>query len=79
MRVHIILEDELVRDVDELAGPRGRTQFMADAIRRTVEEERRWRAIKRAAGGIADHGHDWDDDPAAWVRAQRREDPRGVG
>jgi Arc/MetJ family transcription regulator len=79
MRVHISLEEDLVRQVDDLVGPRGRSPFVADAVRRAVEEELRWRAIKRAAGGIADHGHDWDDDPAAWVRAQRRADPRGVG
>jgi hypothetical protein len=79
MRVHISLEEDLVRQVDDLVGPRGRSPFVADAVRRAVDEELRWRAIKRAAGGIADHGHDWDDDPAAWVRAQRRADPRGVG
>ena len=22
-------------------------------------------------GSIPDHGHEWDDDPAAWVHAQR--------
>jgi Arc/MetJ family transcription regulator len=79
MRVHINLDAELLRQVDELVGPRGRSPFVADAVRKAVEEEIRWRAIKRAAGGIADHGHDWDEDPAAWVRAQRRADPRGVG
>ena len=79
MRVHINLDEDLVRRVDELVGPRGRSPFVADAVRKAVEEELRWRAIKRAAGGIADHGHEWDEDPAAWVRAQRRADPRGVG
>lgn len=79
MRVHMVLDDGLVREIDELAGPRGRSQYIADAVRKTVEEERRWRALRRAAGGIADHGHEWDDDPAAWVHTQRRADPRRVG
>jgi len=28
---------------------------------------------------LPDTGHDWDDDPAAWVRQQRRADPRRAG
>jgi hypothetical protein len=29
--------------------------------------------------GIDDHGHPWDDDPAAWVKAQRSTDPQRTG
>jgi hypothetical protein len=79
VRVHVILDEDLVDELDELVGPRGRSPFIAHAIRRAVEQERRWRALKSAAGSISDSGHDWDDDPAAWVRAQRRADPRRVG
>jgi hypothetical protein len=28
--------------------------------------------MEAAAGAIANHDHDWDIDPAAWVREQRR-------
>jgi hypothetical protein len=31
--------------------------------------------LERALGSLADSGHDWDSDPAEWVRAARR----GVG
>jgi metal-responsive CopG/Arc/MetJ family transcriptional regulator len=79
MRVHVILDDDLVRQLDELTGPRGRSPFIAEAVRQAVDRERRWRALKRSAGAIADHGHEWDEDPAAWVHAQRRADPRRVG
>lgn len=34
---------------------------------------------RMAFGTIADSGHEWDDDPAAWVHAQRRADERRVG
>lgn len=30
-------------------------------------------AVRAASGSIGDHGHEWDDDPAAWVREQRRD------
>jgi hypothetical protein len=36
-----------------------------------VLEDERWAMIESAFGSIPDAGHDWDDDPAAWVRAQR--------
>jgi hypothetical protein len=46
-------------------------------VRRARDHERRWDDIEAALGTIADTGHDWDDDPAAWVRAQRAADDHG--
>ena len=40
-----------------------------------LEYERRWDEIEASLGSIADTGHEWDDDPAAWVREQRRSEP----
>lgn len=79
MRMHIELDDDLVAQVDELAGPRGRSAFVRASIERAVEQERRWSHIEGAAGAIRAEGHDWDDDPAAWVREQRRADDRRAG
>ena len=36
-----------------------------------MRQELCWAAIEAAAGAIDDEGHDWDDDPAAWLREQR--------
>jgi hypothetical protein len=79
MRVHVSLDDELVDQLDQLVGPRGRSPFIAEAIRRAVDQERRWRLIRSAIGSIAGEGHPWDPDVAAWVHDSRREDPRRVG
>lgn len=79
MRMHIELDDELVAKVDELSGPRGRSGFVRAAVVQAVVQAMRWTEIEAAAGSIADAGHDWDDDPAAWVRAQRHSDPRRAG
>jgi hypothetical protein len=49
------------------------------AVERAVRQEIRWDALEAAAGAIEDAGHDWDDDPAGWVRDQRRADDRRVG
>ena len=79
MRMHIELDDRLVAEVDEIAGSRGRSSFVRTAVSRTVDEHRRWSQLERAAGALADQPHDWDDDPAAWVREQHRADPRRAG
>jgi len=72
LRVHILLDEDLVRELDELAGERGRSSYVEEAIRERLERERRWRKIERALGSIPDTGHDWDEDPARWVHEQRR-------
>ena len=79
MRLHIALDDELVAELDRRAGPRRRSAFIADLIRREIKSDRRWEDITSALGTLADTGHDWDDDPAAWVREQRRGDVRRSG
>ena len=79
MRLHIALDDELVADLDRRVGPRRRSAFIAELIRRGLDDDRRWDDIEAALGGLSDAGHDWDDDPASWVRAQRRNDSRRAG
>lgn len=79
MRVHISLDDDLVAELDRRVGSRGRSPFLAGLLRRALEDEARWDEIERGLGAIADEGHDWDEDPAAWVRAQRSADGRRVG
>jgi predicted transcriptional regulator len=79
MRMHIELDDELIAKVDELTGHRGRSAFVRRAIERAVEQEQRWADLDSAAASIDDSGHPWDDDPARWVRDQRRADQRRAG
>ena len=79
MRMHIALDDDLVAELDHRVGPRGRSAFIAALIRRALDDERRWDDIEAALGGLDDNDHDWDADPAAWVREQRATDPRRSG
>lgn len=79
MRLHIVVDDAIVAELDRRAGPRNRSAFIAELIRRGLDDERRWDDIDAALGSIADHGHDWDADPAEWVRTQRRSDSRRAG
>lgn len=79
MRVHIYLDDDLVEQLDEVAGERGRSSFVEDAVRKELERRRRWDLMWSAVGSISDQGHEWDEDVATWVHDQRRADPRRVG
>jgi hypothetical protein len=79
MRLHITLSDELVRELDRRVGPRRRSGFIARAVETALEDELRWELIESSLGTIPDEGHEWDEDPAAWVREQRRADERRVG
>jgi Arc/MetJ family transcription regulator len=79
MRVHIELDDELLAEVDKIAGARGRSAFVRAAIETAVRQANRWAALEAAAGSISDHGHEWDEDPGAWVRQQRHADVRRAG
>ena len=79
MRLHIQLDDELVAALDRKAGPRRRSAFIAELIRRGLDDERRWDDIEASLGTISDTGHEWDEDPAGWVRAQRSGDSRRSG
>lgn len=79
MRVHISLEDELVAELDRRVGKRKRSGFISALLRRALDDEARWDDILASLGSIEESGHEWDDDPVAWVREQRRGDPRRVG
>jgi hypothetical protein len=79
MRVHISLEDEILRDLDRRVGRRRRSAFIAHAVRSALDDERRWSDIEGAVGRLGDVEHEWDVDPGEWVRAQRVGDARRLG
>lgn len=79
MRLHITLDDDLVKQLDSRVGNRRRSSFISATVRAALEDERRWEDIEASLGAIEDHGHEWDADPAAWVRAGRRADAGRVG
>jgi predicted transcriptional regulator len=79
MRLHISLSDDLVAELDRRVGRRRRSAFIGQTIRQALDDERRWEDIEAALEAIPDTGHEWDDDPAAWVRAERAGDARRVG
>lgn len=71
MRLHITLPDNLIKELDGITGNRGRSAFVRRAVEDAIDQERRWRSFKGAFGAIANLEHEWDADPAGWVRSQR--------
>jgi Arc/MetJ family transcription regulator len=79
MRLHISLDDDLVAELDRRVGRRRRSAFIAETIRRALEDQRRWDDIEAALGAVRDGDHDWDRDPAGWVRSARHGEGARVG
>lgn len=79
MRVHITLEEDLVKELDRRVGPRRRSSFIAEAVNSALEDAHRWELIESALGSVPETGQAWGPDPRAWVRRQRRGDNRRVG
>jgi hypothetical protein len=52
--MHINLGDDLVKRVDEIAGSRGRSRFIREAVEGKLETEARLAARRRAFGSIPD-------------------------
>jgi hypothetical protein len=79
MRLRIEVSDELVAALDRRVGPHRRSAFIAQAVEAALDDERRWELIESSLGAISDKGHEWDTDPSAWVREQRRSGKSRVG
>ena len=76
--IHVATSGPLVKDlveaVDRLAGPRGRSRYVADALRERIRRDERIRAIRAAAGTWKDNPlFPTDESVVEWVRAGRAE------
>jgi predicted transcriptional regulator len=75
--VNLSLPEDLVVALDEVAGPRKRSAFAEEALRRAIRRERFRIAGERYAGSLRaeDYPH-WrtSEDVVAWVRMMRAEE-----
>ncbi|MEA2623357.1 MAG: hypothetical protein QOH61_2267 [Chloroflexota bacterium] len=74
-RTNVTLPEELLRQVDELAGPRGRSAFVADAVAAKVKRERLRKALDDLRGvTIGTPSYMTPDEAYRWVRRMREDD-----
>jgi predicted transcriptional regulator len=74
-RTHVIVSDDVLDAVDEVAGKRGRSRFLEEAAKEKLERLELAEVLEATAGiaGDRDYGH-WRDRRAAsaWVKGTRR-------
>ncbi len=72
MRAHVVLPEELVEEVDRLAGKRRRSQVVEEAIR-----EKLGAALRESAGALSPGDYpEWStpERTSEWVRSMRQRD-----
>ncbi len=74
MRTHVILPEDLVQAIDNLAGKGKRSQFIEAAVREKLRTETLLFALKETAGALSSEEHpEWatKETVASWVREGR--------
>ncbi len=51
-RTNLTLPEDLLAEVDALAGPRGRSRYVAEAVARRVKRDKLGKAIRESAGAL---------------------------
>ena len=76
-RTHVIIPEQLVKDIDRLVGSRQRSSFLTEAAEEKLMRYRQIAAIKAAAGAWKDKDHpELKQGAAKWVARMRRQDER---
>jgi hypothetical protein len=74
-RAHVVLSEDLVREIDKIAGSRGRSAFLADLAGREIKRQQLLAILKREEPVWKDEDHpELKDGAAAWVSKTRAAD-----
>jgi metal-responsive CopG/Arc/MetJ family transcriptional regulator len=76
-RTHVVLGEQLVKDIDRLVGARQRSNFLTEAAEKELMRRRQVEALQGAAGVWKDKDHpELKQGSAKWVRKLRQESER---
>ena len=76
-RMHVVLSEQLVKEIDIVVGSRQRSSFLTEAAEKELMRRRQISALKAAAGAWKDKDHpELKHGSAAWVRKLRQETER---
>lgn len=79
-RAHILLPQELVREIDAIVGPRGRSAFLVETAREAVRRRKLLQFLESDAPGWKDAEHpELSHGSGAWVRQLRQESDGRLG
>lgn len=77
MRTHIVVPEDLIQQVDRIAGKRKRSRFVEEAIREKLLRQSLSGALVQSAGILSPTDYpEWDSPEkiSAWVKTGREED-----
>lgn len=73
-RAHVVMPDEVIRQVDALVGERRRSQFITEAVEEKLRRRDRVAAFERVVGSLKDADNpEWETSEATaeWVHNLR--------
>ena len=76
-RTHVVLNEQLVKEIDRLVGSRQRSKFISGAAEKELMRLRQLKALRTAAGAWKDKDHpELKQGAAKWVEKLRRQDEK---
>jgi hypothetical protein len=80
-RAHILIPGDLLREIDDLVGPRGRSAFLLETARQEVQRRKLLRFLESAQPAWTAENHpELAGGTDAWVRRLRQQsEKRGAG
>ena len=77
-RMHVVLAEDLVSEIDHLVGKRLRSEFLAEAASRELLRQKQLRALQQATGAWARTARAWPSGGSALLRSQDARGKRGA-
>lgn len=76
-RTHVVLSEQLVKDIDSVVGRRQRSRFLTEAAERELMRLRQLNALQAATGAWKDEDHpELKAGAASWVKKLRHQDEK---
>ncbi len=78
-RAHVIVEEEILKDIDRLVGKRKRSSFITNAAKKELQRLNQLSALRKLKGAWKDEDHpemQGKDGAYKWVRKLRQEDEK---
>jgi hypothetical protein len=72
-RAHVLLPEDLVREIDAIVGPRGRSAFLVETAREEIRRRRLLKVLESNEPVWKTENHTDSTDSATWVRNLRSE------
>jgi metal-responsive CopG/Arc/MetJ family transcriptional regulator len=78
-RAHVILPEDLVREIDSIVGSRGRSSFLVETAREAIRRRKLLQFLENEEPAWKDADHpELSRGSAAWVRKIRRESEKRI-